>query len=369
MQLPRLVASAARVVGSLAALSCLVFFGGGCDQGSPSDQSTRGPFLHVVSANVGPSKALPADGAVLIAFDRPLLPSTVNRQSVVLREGDGTPVNVPIITYDPVAKTVAIANPNPGGGAWLSVGQPYRVQLVRAKLDSDGGLRAVDRAPVDPAENTVLAFYASAPTHVVAPTVSYCDDVLPLLQSRCSGSACHSSNPQPSGASAAAAGLILDTPLGLRSTALDRVARGANTGSRDVPRAAGPVFGVDMPLVDPGSPGTSWLLYKALLADFADVTQPPAFRASCDGTAPAAVPDFAPSVAAPWSATDRASIGQYVTGQSMPYPTFTAAGTPLRDATLSYGELQRLRAWIAQGADAPDCSACVATTTGAASAR
>jgi hypothetical protein len=60
-------------------------------------------------------------------------------------------------------------------------------------------------------------------------------------------------------------GLRLDTAEGLRETAVRRVAQQTDTGPYpgrtliDPPR-----FGVGMALIDPGSPATSYLLYKLL---------------------------------------------------------------------------------------------------------
>ena len=57
---------------------------------------------------------MPADGAVQIAFDRYLLPATVNRQSVVIVDGANQqlgPDLAPIVLYDPIARPVTLAPP------------------------------------------------------------------------------------------------------------------------------------------------------------------------------------------------------------------------------------------------------------------
>ena len=59
-----------------------------------SDQLTIGPPVRVVATNVD-ARPLPSDGVLEIAFDRPLLPITVVRQSLVLRDGSGAPLDPP----------------------------------------------------------------------------------------------------------------------------------------------------------------------------------------------------------------------------------------------------------------------------------
>jgi hypothetical protein len=340
----------------VAATLVACFLVSGCDQGSPRDQSTRGSPLHVIAANIGADKKLPADGVVEIAFDRPLLPSSVTRQSVILREASGASVPPPIVAYNPVAKVVTIANPSPGGGSWLVVGQPYRVEFVRARDDTDGsGIRAIDRASLDPSETAQFVFSVSAATGNVPASVTFCADILPIFRAQCAGSTCHG---DPPGVSGAAAGLVLGTSEGLTGTAIGRVARGANTGSRTAPRADGRVFGIDMAIVAPYAPASSWLLYKLLLAD--NIGAPDASSSSqCDGGAGTQTRvDPTPSVVSPWTPADRDALSVYVGGQEMPYPSFAATGEKLRDRALSVSDLERLRAWISAGALVEACAPC-----------
>ena len=155
-------------------------------------------------------------------------------------------------------------------------------------------------------------------------------------------------------------GLILDGRAGIEATARRKVARGANSGPQDgVARPPGHVFGVDMPIIDPGNPGNSWLLYKCLLSDPAASTAPPATRPRCDGSAPTLT--VVPSSLAqtqPWSSADRSALGVALLGHPMPYPGFTATGDLIEDRALTVAELERLRLWIAQGANTEDCAPC-----------
>ena len=223
----------------------------GCDQGEPHDSvpSPPPPPVHFVSSNVGPDRAAPADGTLDFTFDRLLLPVTVTRQSVTLRQTGVDTLPSPVVIYDPVSRTVSLSSPDPFRAMWLVPGQEYSVTL------GSSGLRAFDGAPL--ANPTVVSFDVTEPVGWVRPSrVAFCVEVLPLLQARCG--TCHGSAPTP-------AGLVLTTSAGVLG-ALSRVASGANTGPMGGGASApGVVFGVDMALIDPGGPGTSWLMYKLLL--------------------------------------------------------------------------------------------------------
>ena len=55
---------------------------------------------------------MPADGAIQIAFDRYLLPATVNRQSMGIVDGARmalAPELAPVVVYDPIASSGASA--------------------------------------------------------------------------------------------------------------------------------------------------------------------------------------------------------------------------------------------------------------------
>lgn len=317
--------------------------------------------------NVGPAQALPADGIVQIAFDRFLLPVTAVRQSFELLDVNGNALN-PVVTYDPVRRIVSLSNPN-GTGSWLTPGQAYRLILSLPKnaTDDESGLRAIDGATLDPSEAGEIGFQASAPIGAsgVDSKMSFCADVLPIFQARCSAGSCHgapTSQPPnerfPDGNTRPAAGLLLETSDGVRATAIGRVAQGSNTGATAGAGAApGPKFGIDMPLVDPGDPGNSWMMYKLLLAPLPTQDAGVLTSTSCSGAPvqPALVP---PSLVtfSELSDDERARLGDLVLGNQMPYPP--QPGLDDRSQNLSSQELERVRAWIAQGAQVDDCSAC-----------
>ncbi len=351
-----------------------------CDQGPAHVQQTWGPPVSLVAANVGPKQSLPADGTIQLAFDRLLLPTTAVRQSFILLDANQNALE-PIVTYDPVTRVVSLSNPNAGGGAWLNPGQPYSVFLGIAKLgDDESGLRAIDGAPLSASSAGQLGFLVSAATGLVVSDskTNFCNDVLPIFAARCSAGQCHGapttqlpSERFPDGETQPAAGLLLETSAGVQATAISRVAQGSNTGpSSGIGEAPGPHFGIDMPIVDPGNPSNSWLMYKLLLA----VPQPDSLEANVDGGgsgilintscagAPAPVIQPPPNTQyALISDEERARLSDYVLGKQMPYPPDLGAPANSVDneqQNLTMPELERVRAWIAAGAVVSDCSVC-----------
>lgn len=369
----------------------------GCDQGKPHDQVTVGPPVHLVTANVGKDangkdQPFPTDGVLRLAFDRLLLPLTVTRQTVVLRDASGNPASVPIVDYDPVARTVSISNPDPTNPdptkCWLLAKQPYTIRLgIPSGADDDlGGIRAIDRATLDPTQPLEIGFMTSATPcggTVPPPQMNFCVDVLPMFQSKCSAPQCHGS-PQnigaksatfPDGYSRPAMGLVLDNSVGFQATAVGRVAEGSNTGARaGLGSPPSHLFGVDMPIVDPGDPGNSWLLYKLLLAppptygDGGDPNVPPTTCAGVTTAGPFPIKIAVP----PLSDDERARLSDYVLGREMPYPTLPGSGdpAPVTETTdnppLSFDELEKVRAWILGmvGSGVVDCSACTGAPIG-----
>jgi hypothetical protein len=157
-----------------------------------------------------------------------------------------------------------------------------------------------------------------------------------------------------------------------------RVSQESNTG----PRAAAqppnqppvPVFGVDMPILDPGTgpstagdPGNSWLLYKVLMAPPGPqpTVKQPKF---CDGGAPVP-PTMGPMHMVAWqplSDAERAVLSNLVPGREMPFPDDPSAPLgPSPSFSLTLDEMELLSRWIGQprAMGAPlvpqTCSACV----------
>ncbi len=321
--------------------------------------------MHLVAANVGLDKKLPQNQPIQLAFDRLLLPDTVIRQSFILVDSFNQPLN-PAVTYDPVTRVVTLSNPDPNdtsGTNWLKVDQPYKIVFfIPQGADDQSGIRAIDRATLDPSQAGQLGFQVAPPNpDLPAETqMSFCRDVLPIFSTRCSASTCHGAPAQGApgalttdGTTRPAAGLVLETSDGVRNTALRRVANGSNVGAlAGEGRSPGRVFGVDMPIIAPGNPSNSWLLYKLMLAPAPDAD---GGVLQCNGQAPAA--PLGPTTAyLPLGDDERARLSDHVRGNQMPYPP--RPGTGDKSENLTFDELERIRAWIAQGANVDSCGAC-----------
>jgi len=248
----------------------------------------------------------------------------------------------PIVSYDPVLRTVRVSSPNPQGGAWLLQDQPYEIVLG---VPSDAGeqftLRAIDGAPLDTGilSRRQFAFLTKAPNLQARRTpMDFCRDVFPTFAKYCGD--CHSAGQ----AQAPAAALLLDTGEGVWRTTVGQIAKGANTGGRaGNPGPPPAVFGVDMALVDPGSPGTSWLLYKMMMQG-----ERHPLGWTCAGYRPPAQLVTQGSIASDLDDAERVRLSNLMTGQAMPPPG--SVSTPSLD------ELERVSEWIAQGARTDVCS-------------
>jgi hypothetical protein len=347
----------------------------GCDAGAHHDQAYAGPGVRILGLNVGDGRPMPASGVIQIAFDRYLLPLTTNRQSAVLTDGAGQALPEalqPLVVYDPVARTVTLTRPTKG--AWLTPGQLYKVRFPIAQGEDDViGFRALDRATLDPNQPLEVAFTVGPDDGTLSlaepgvipgepASVSFCADVLPIFYTKCSAGTCHGSGGN------SAAGLVLDTPAGVRRTAIDLVAHGSNTGALPSSRAEGHVFGVDMPIIQTdqvaktGTPGNSWLMYKLELARSPtfDAGDKPAVNCGAAGTvAPQTTAYQALAPIAPGgepSDAERARLRDYVLGREMPYPVPNA--TSYYDQPLTFQERETIRVWIARGAILDTCGEC-----------
>lgn len=332
----------------------------GCDAGPRDDQETRGPAITILGANVGIDTPLPADGAIEVAVDRYLLPSSVTRQSFVLVTGDNENIpeaQAPVVTYDPIARTVTLRGQR---RPWLDEGKLYKLVVTTPGESPTSGLRAIDGATLAPRQKRRFEFFVGPPSGkpYVEPRPDLCRDVLPILANKCGGGFCHGDSPS------AAQGLVLTTPKGLGTTAIGRVAHESDTTGRSGdPESEGRVFGVAMPLVQPGSPANSWLLYKVDAAPPPSRAEAPSF--SCPSppgvTTPAPALPYAPQLPVPRAADEieRGILRDLLGSREMPYP----APGPEEYATapLTFEEREILRLWIAQlapGAALPACGAC-----------
>jgi hypothetical protein len=355
----------------------------GCDVGDPSTQPVDAPSLHLVSVlattdldddfhpvrtPIGQDGAMPVlpTASFVLKFDRFLLPSSAIRQSVCIQSDLGTDVRTyddcengisleP--SYDPIRREVIyrrkLDEPR------LAVDTQYRLTVLPpAEGTGPAGFRAFDGAPLEAKVQIDFSTVAQEPpgaSDELPPGGDLFCARDPECLSMCAGdagcqAACAKIGAEPlitdcgNGASchrtvydsatkelmrAAAEGLDLYSVAAIQATAVGKVAHQTQTGGRaDDPDESPLRFGRAMPIIDPGNPGNSYLLYKIavgpnVLEDAAAAEEIQRLRAGLVVGLP--MP--------PYSGPDPASNA-----------TFTIAGADL------------LSAWIAQGAPTRDCS-------------
>lgn len=325
----------------------------------------------MIAANVGVNTPLPNNGVIKVAFDRYINPLTMNRQGIGLRDLFGNAPDSPIIQYDPVTRTASISNPGKDPN-WLIEGATYELSFPIATDEAGSfGLRAIDGATMDPTTPKIAFTVGAAldagttdagtpPPQV--PTIDFCKDIYPLfaapyanpqeqyVQGMCSNASCHSG-------SSAATGLRLDLPEGIRHTAIGVEATEATTAALSVPITAQNSFPVGMPIIDPGDPGHSFLMYKLLLPDVNGAPDGTgagfSYTLTCGNVTPAFDYGPNPHLASPDEAT---RLAQYVHGRRMPWgdPTPPSTFTTNGGTPLTLDELERISAWIQQGAPVAD---------------
>ena len=144
-------------------------------------------------------------------------------------------------------------------------------------------------------------------------------------------------------------GLDLSSPRGLFYTAVGHVAHESETGGTATNTALRTParFGVQMNIVDPGNPATSYLMYKLL-------QKPENFRL----VAPCVTRYHAPVSDAGCSAPNADEVARlrewFVLGDPMPKNGRTAATGEAVPAATTHADLVRIAAWIAGGATCAD---------------
>ena len=262
-----------------------------------------------------------SSASIHLAFDRYLLPASVSRQAICVRPAT-TPVTGPADctqgqffspTYDPVRREVVLRLSE---GARLDKATEYTVTVLRPTEDGASGIRAFDWAPLEQTMEFVFRTSAVDPPGAPAEgedelayveTDAFCSQSAICLAScagdstcektcqsaqqalsSCAFGGCHAEGGRTlEGSSESvyigpAMGLILCTqPPGsaacpvkylspMLATAIGKVAHQTQQGENGRDGDVNPVldeprrFGRAMPIIDPGNPGNSYLLYKIL---------------------------------------------------------------------------------------------------------
>jgi hypothetical protein len=226
-----------------------------------------------------------------LRFDRFLRPDTAIRQSISLFTGDPGNLAPPpsstrpelVPEYDPLERSVRYRLP-PGFNL-----QPHALYTLEIPIASDAqpfGFRAFDGASLAGERALRLSFMtASGPAPLEpAPEAPGCEEILTLL-GPCADSGCHESSPNVP----PAMGLGLDSWQAIGATALGKPAHQTEIGATTGRTAQAPArFGANMPVIDPGRPDNSYLLYKLLLSPAAYLPLP---GADCPAEARCEAPD------------------------------------------------------------------------------
>lgn len=329
-----------------------------CDQGARDLAPSRGPALHLVASypsdgeglDCDPSSSgcgVPVDAPIELRFDRYLDPSTAIRQAVLVYSGSQSNAVFLEPEYDMVERVVRYRH---FSGLTFQPGVLYTVELYVPSADHPDGFRAFDGAPIAEGGAPLgFSFRTSEQSPASPPppeTVPSCGDMLDIFSrttssgAMCSGSGCH----RPP---AAPMGLDLSSGEGLAATVIGHVAHETATGPRpDVPLEDPPRVGVQMPVVDPGRPGNSYLMYK-LIRNTDNFSAP---AGPCVSDYQVALPK---GRCLPPSGTENTRLREwFVTGQPMPLPRTANAHPHLEQA-----DLRAIQTWIAAGAHLDGCDA------------
>lgn len=255
--------------GFLGLLGVLVL---GCDLGSPATDQGPGPALHVIEAEPAdgagvecapgdPDCGVPLNTTLRFRFDRVIRPESATRQAIRLYTGEprnGGPFLSP--EYDLLRGEVSYRT-----SFYLQPRALYRVELVEPEGARDDGLRAFDGAGIRSGSDPIFYSFLTRESAPAAPAADRvvdapsCAEIVALLSASCASGSCH-------GGEHPAEGLSLSDEAGLRRTAIGRVARQTELEMNPNLAFSEPDrFGAGMPIIDPRSPATSYLVYKLLL--------------------------------------------------------------------------------------------------------
>ena len=299
---------------------------GGCQAGPIKTEAPPPPLRLVASepsAGEGTdcTQSAPADcgvqigSSITLRFDRYLRASSAVRQSIRVYTGDpSNGVGLLRPEYDVVERVVVYRITQ-----FLEPGALYTVEVLSSDDPSGFGFQAYDGAPLEEgAAPLKFNFFTQRnrdwlPQLPLEPIPS-CQRILDIFSNAgCTAGGCH-------GGSIPSAGLLLDRPESFAKTALNRAARQTEIGAQVGVPLQDPVrFGVQMPIVDPGQPANSYLMYKLLRGEFSHWLTPHD-PGSCSSRYSVALgPDCVPPPAAELTRLRE----WFVRGAAMPPPSAT----------------------------------------------
>lgn len=331
----------------------------GCDLGQPDFEAKHGPPLHLIASypadgqgtdvagdevlgcdSPTPDCAVPTDAAIELRFDRFLLPGGGLSLGLSLYSGD--PHNRVSLRadYDVIERVVVFRHVRP-----LEPHALYTAEVVES-ADRSRGFWAFDGAALEQGPIPLRFSFSTGAGPRGSAAFSTASDTCETLAAGPlqSCAECHSTRPAQADRPALAPPMGLDlSPRGLFYTAIGHVAHQTETGNSAT--GAGlrtPArFGVQMSVIDPGNPATSYLLYKLL-------EKPENFRLAAEELEceTGYHPPVSGSNCSPPDPAEAARLGAaFVLGEPMPRDAVNGQGSHL-----THRDLLRVAAWISDGA-------------------
>jgi hypothetical protein len=287
---------------------------------------------------------VPADVTFELRLDRYILPARAVRQAILLYTNDRERTVFLEPEYDLVERVLLYRLPE---GAQLERGLLYTLEIVIPKDEDDDGLRAFDGAPIEAGRVPLLLQFRTAlrepdadfSARLAREPVPSCSEAVTIFNEvGCGSTSCHNAEDRRMGQ-------ILFSEQGLVTTAIGKVAHQTSVGPQGYATLENPLrLGVQMPRIDPGRPGNSYLLYKLL-------RKPENFSASqaepaCSSQHRTALPE-GECPAPPQAERDRLREW-FVRGEPMPF-----GGLEAGRRLMTISDLRKLQRWIAGGSPCP----------------
>jgi hypothetical protein len=338
----------------------------GCDLGSPDNAAAYGPPLHLIAsypadgqgtnAPLGadvlcdeptPDCPVPTNVAIELRFDRFMLPGSLDG-SAFLYSGNPPANGVGLRPRYDMIERVVVYRPT----RQLQPNTLYTVELILSTNPAQG-FWAFDRAPlVEGAVPLRFSFSTGGGPRVEpAPPAlppDTCETITMGPLNTCVN--CHATKPDAQTSPPSnipPMGLDLASPRGLYYTAVGQVAHQTETGNSATGNGLQTParFGVQMNIVDPGSPATSYLMYKLL--------QKPENFGPADGISRCVTGYHSPVSdldCLPAPEDERVRLREwFVLGDPMPKDDTSSLEQPIVAAT-TRENLVRISSWISTGA-------------------
>lgn len=336
--------------------------------GARDDERGSGPDVHLIASypadgqgtnaaadaapdcdDASPGCPVPTNAALELRFDRFLLPGGGLAAGLSLYSGNPPANGVALSArYDLLERVVVLRPLRP-----LQDNTLYTAEIAPSS-DVRRGFWAFDGAPLTPGPIPLRFSFKTGsgarPTPVAPPRLL--DDCQSMSQGPFAICAdCHATRPSEPGEPNHFPPMRLDlaSARGLFETAIGHVAHQTQVGNalNDEGLRTPVRFGVQMNLIDPGNPATSYLVYKLLAKSQNFRPGPDSAAAGCNSGYHVPVADRA------CSAPDTEELHRlrewFVLGEPMPKDAPSSAGA-VESRALDRPQLERIVGWIGSGA-------------------